>query len=692
MRMFALISFAAVLGLLGTKSLSALDGGGVSAPTAVSIEAIEVTQTIQDLRDSVPLIAGKSTIARVYLEVSTNDRFRISGKLLLIQSDIGQGVSIDSAEPFVAGDDIPLATRRLKKRGSLNFVLPINLVKTGTFTLQIGNLEGIERPIRCSNCDNFTKTIVVNEGTPFRVRLVGFRYSTKEGKVVEPDAIDFDTVESWIRAAYPVGQLLSSRITIDMPELADGQSCSVVNGRLSALRLSDISGGLSDIRTHYYGLVGDNSGKAFMRGCANSIPQIPDPASVASGPAGAPEFTYPWDKYDTSYAGWYAAHELAHTLGRSHPGICQKVTPTDDKFYPFNSGLIASSNLEYVGWDSTALDYSRMRVIDGGNYHDIMTYCENEWPSAYTYRALRRRLRCELNLFSDTSQIPDDCMESQASAITDLGPEGSIVQEALGGPGPANGPAPTIAVGGSTGAPSQGFDGSLPLAELHQDDGKEVTAKIEEIKVDAIGVVAVVDVEHKEGRILHFVSAEKGKFYSADPAEGSIKVALLDDQGKIIMEGSAPVMVNSEGSSEGLATIVTPLIAGIREIRLFVGGKLVDSRRFGTDYPKISSVKLQVTQQGSEAAAGIPSTNDRLRLSWKANPQIEGLNPVTYTVQRSADSGKTWETVAVGVTGTEVSIDSPVDQRQRPYSYRIISTDGVHTIRTVSDPVVVPLQ
>ncbi len=58
-----------------------------------------------------------------------------------------------------------------------------------------------------------------------------------------------------------------------------------------------------------YGMITD-AGGIFPRAQACCGP------SVSTGPAGSG--TYGWDM-DGSYADWYAAHEIGHTLGRAHP-------------------------------------------------------------------------------------------------------------------------------------------------------------------------------------------------------------------------------------------------------------------------------------------------------------------------------------------------------------------------------------
>jgi hypothetical protein len=698
------------------------------ATAAVNVDAIEITQAIQDLRDSVPLIAGKLTIVRVYLSTDATSQTTISGTAILSHPG-GATEQLSQLAPFTWTDDLPLQARRQAKDGSLNFLIPQSSLVEGNYAVALTDVRAPERPLNCVNCASSSKPFMVQADAPLFLRIVGFRYPTANS-VVEPSAVDFDAIESWLQDAYPIGRLISSRITVDMPELAKERDCHAVNAQLLALRVNDIGGHSIDPRTHYYGLVADNRGLGFMRGCANAIPDLPDPSSVASGPAGEHSSTlFSYDVEHASYAGWYAGHELAHALGRSHPGFCyDQEGYRDDRYYPFTfspRGLIASASLEYVGWDSANQQYAFMKAIRGDRYFDIMTYCPFEWPSAYTYRALRRRLLCEQDLSAHGAPT-DSCRPSKTTIAADLGPEAAASAAALAtfsdaprlaGAGPTDasteGPGGSSGAAGGTGgnpgshaddaagarAGDAAADGStMPQAVKAESpgapDGRGHLADLESTTQEAIAVVASVNAAKKTGRVLHFIAASQAQLYASAPEIAPVKIRVLGEGDRVLFERGAPIMVDSEKTlGDGLVTIVVPRVEGIRAMQLIVGDTVTDTRRFGTEIPTISSVQAQLTKAGTAARAGANGTADKLRLTWATSNLPEpGTNAVTYTVQRSADSGQAWETIAVGLTVRELVVESPVADRARPYSYRIVASDGVHTTRTVTEPVVVPVQ
>jgi len=162
-----------------------------------------------------------------------------------------------------------------------------------------------------------------------------------------------------------------------------------------------------DPGTHYYGMVTDARG--FMRGSASAIPATPDPSAVASGPTGtfnaSPGFG--WDT-DGSYGDWYGGHELGHTLGRLHPGFCNG-NSSDDPAYPFANGQLANADGNFTGLDVGDDDLGiQPAALPGTVWHDVMTYCDNQWLSSYAYVGMRTRLVAEEMLFPNQDDDDND--------------------------------------------------------------------------------------------------------------------------------------------------------------------------------------------------------------------------------------------------------------------------------------------
>jgi hypothetical protein len=117
---------------------------------------------------------------------------------------------------------------------------------------------------------------------------------------------------------------------------------------------------------------------------------------VAVGPVGDPSqySSLSWDK-TRSYGGWYGTHELSHTFGRYHPGFCNQ--DASDASFPYPDGRIGDdAHGDMVGLDlgDAALDIP-MQALGNETWLDIMTYCDFQWISSYSYQAVLERLRQE---------------------------------------------------------------------------------------------------------------------------------------------------------------------------------------------------------------------------------------------------------------------------------------------------------
>jgi hypothetical protein len=145
---------------------------------------------------------------------------------------------------------------------------------------------------------------------------------------------------------------------------------------MGTIRLFNILYNGEDPRTIYYGVVDETGG--FMRGKALAIPGV-----ISAGPSG--DRTFNWD-FDGSYNDWYGGHEIAHNMGRYHAEFCGAQAGTD---YPYWFGRISptlSGSAAIYGFDIET------RQIYDPNWKDVMTYCEYQWISDFTYEGIRDHL------------------------------------------------------------------------------------------------------------------------------------------------------------------------------------------------------------------------------------------------------------------------------------------------------------
>jgi hypothetical protein len=392
------------------------------------LDAAEITQAVQDLNHSVTLIAGKTTVVRLYLRGTSGPAISVRGAIVVRRSPAGPASTITSTNAITLDPAQPhdLATCRSDAGLSLNLLLPSWLTSEGPLSITAVSVVDAVSGSPLALTGPAGPTVWFKAGPPLRLRILGVRYPFGSPTTVRaPREKDYRALVSWLGRAYPVAEVISTRAVVDAvapPKFGSEE----VNAQLAALRALDMSAG-GDQRTHYYGLVADSG--FFMRGAAAGIPALPDPTTVAAGPTGPAAFG--WD-FDGAYGDWYGAHELGHTLGRRHLGFCGE-SHDDLLNYPVKNGQLGDEQHAFVGFDvgDAALGLP-MKALPGERWHDVMTYCDFQWLSSYTYEGVRRRLLSEDALVSGTGPVSDPTFMAASAPL--------INATVMDGPGGSAGP------------------------------------------------------------------------------------------------------------------------------------------------------------------------------------------------------------------------------------------------------------
>jgi len=591
------------------------------------------------MNHSVTLVAGKKTVVRVYLSRPTGANIKVRGEIAVRRTPSGPAKLVPSLDtaPLKSGQAVKIRSLREDVRLSLNFLLPPELTTEGKIHVQVATLKDATTgaPVTCDGCDGTNVTVSFSAASPLRIKLIRLRYRTSNPAGTHlASANDLALIKSWLKRAYPVAEVISSVSTVDAnfgppfdQEDATGESndCNDANAQISAIRNLDITGN-GDKRTHYYGLVADSGG--FMRGCANIIPASANPAAVASGPSGPADFG--WDT-DGSYGDWYTGHELGHTFGRKHIGVCGETA--DDSNFPFPKGQLSKADGAFVGFDvgDAALNLP-MAALPGTKWHDVMTYCERQWLSSYTYEAIRRRLLKE-----------DDLGAGPVPAEDDEGPAPSEVMAA-------------------------------DELEVNMDSGQ------------FINVVATVNLTRATGKIKYVNPVDTVLVPKEDP-DSPVSIRVRSADGQVLHEYYAAVKLNTceepNKDRKGIVDVALPRQADAASLELLVDDQVVDTFRPGAAPPPLSNVRRREVEEDETAAVGVGASEDAVSLEWDAPVAEEegvvgeaGTSPVTYNVQVSTDGGRTWQTVAVGLTTPTATIDRGQFQDAESVMVRVIATNG----------------
>lgn len=343
-------------------------------------DALEVTQAIQDLTNSVDLVAGKRTYVRFHVRSLDAARNGVTATLTVRRRLLPTlpYTTLGVLTPINPGGTITVKTN--PNRGLINdsflFELPAawrNLQGQLQLVARIDPANAVNDPIVSNN--QIQRTVFLLRGPSMRLRLYNVRYTVGQ-TTHQASNFHLNALESWLRRAYPIRNLNVTRVSYTYPN-AGLPNVDTLNQNMAMARLfSIIFAGLNP-DTFYYGIVDDGGG--FMRGKALGIP-----GSVSSGPTGAPSGSWGWDT-DGSYGDWYGGHEIAHSLGRSHAEFCGAGGGTS---FPYPNGRISpalTGNTAIYGFDITS------RAIYPPDWRDVMTYCNNQWVSDFTYEGMRQR-------------------------------------------------------------------------------------------------------------------------------------------------------------------------------------------------------------------------------------------------------------------------------------------------------------
>jgi hypothetical protein len=335
------------------------------------ISNIEITQAVQNISTPVSLVAGRPSVARVYARTSGSTQVgNIYASLVAYKNGTRLGkLTSGSGSAYLQTDS--LDNLRASATKSFNFTLPTNWTVTGNLTLA-ANIDIYNTAQELSEVNTTTLQYTFNTVPVLNVQVVPINYTNYDG-VVYPH-VDTSVIQNWLQEGlfrmYPVSQVnLSYHSAIDFNgDLAytDGDWSNLLD-LVDSLKMSESQ----PEATVYFGVIPmlANGGTWFdSGGGVVGYGYVGYRASIAVEKTTIPiGYGQTWALHGDDYA----AHEIGHNLGMDHTP-CNVSSPYQ---YPYANGAIGQYGF-----------YVKDQVVMDKNRPDIMSYCEPEWVSDFTYQ------------------------------------------------------------------------------------------------------------------------------------------------------------------------------------------------------------------------------------------------------------------------------------------------------------------
>ncbi len=593
--------------------------------------AIEVTQAIQNLNNTVSLVASKPVIVRGYARLGTNNTglagFDVPAQLHVLHapvSGLGQ-------PPFteVPGSPFPpvqvptvtvvdsLPSVRTNLNSTYQFEVPEAVVKAGDLRFEFVLNPGRVAPETGANplANNAaTATLRTRETVRPWLVMVPVRYNTTFYDPKAPDSKFWDIIARAetllplpdfrvafrnvpvVKRVFTVGGAFEVR-SFDLPE-EKSEALAAVN--MARVWDGDPLGG------PYVGMI------PWTAVGFGGIGYVPGRAMVVNM-SGQPRTEHPWSSI---VGGHILAHEFGHNTGLLHirsDETCgnEIPDPTDGRYDWLPNGAspctLGATNLDdpatAVGFDPLSWSLA----LPGAN-GDLMSYATPRWISEFNWKRL-----------ADVYAVPPGAVRSL---------DGTGLQ------GPP--PGPWLIVQGM-------LDPATDSAEF---------LPLYTVPASVLDPALLVELTGLPDDL---------------PPEYPVRLQLLDAAGQVIEDQPAPLRLPSEGTVAQISRAL-PMSPAARVVRLVNDGRTL--------------VAVTASATAPTLEVGEPIVADgTLSVAWSAG-DADG-DPLLFTTQFSRD-GETWQTLGVNLPENALAVSTATLPGGAAAQVRVLATDGLDTAIAVS--------
>lgn len=609
-------------------------------PIRLDFEAfgLEVTQGIQNLNNTVELVAGRPLMVRGYARVADNttrfSQFDVPARLRVqhIQDFLGIPVVTDvEGSPFLPDQspsllrEVPLSQLRTNLGQTYLFQLPATLIRSGKLRFELLLNEGRAVPETGTSplANNSTSaTLEVRNVLPPVLVFARMAYG---GSAFDPQApgAQFWEIVRRAESMLPVqGFRVSMRNAIVYkPKLTftglKFRSFDIPDNEDAALMWLSIARTFDDnpLNSHYAGMfppgVSGFNGLGYTPG--HSL--IFRMGTEAGGGAA----------WNAPVGGRTLAHELSHNFNFNH--IASDLTcggsvpegPYDVLPGGASPCTMGATDLESPA-TSVGFDPLTWSLALPGSNGDLLSYARTRWTSDYNWMRMLTLLNLSYNAaFPAGAPAPALAGPVQLQGLED---EPVLVVSAILHPGGQSGellPASTLPPG--------------------------------TLKPETLASLTSLPAEF--------------------PADYPVRLQVVDVLGEVLLDEPAPTQSLSDGaSSSSLIQRALTLPGGAASLRLVNQGNVLAELPISLNAP---AVTLDPIVPGGAT----------LDLTWTAT-DADG-DPLYTTVQYSPDDGVTWNTLAVHNPESSQSFDTSLLAGSASARIRLITTDGIHSALAVSE-------